>query len=79
MDSRSFSDTSPTPVTHRTAARMLYPSGRSRTTAQVRKGTMTQYTAVRNAFFEGVVRARPKVWRLYARNSIPPMTAPRHR
>ena len=57
----SVRDTSPTPVTHSRAAAMLYRSGRSFTTAQVRKGTITQYTAVKKAFLEGVVRARPKV------------------
>ena len=57
----SVRDTSPTPATQSTAAMMLYRSGLIFTTAHVRKGTSTQYTAVKNAFLEGVVRARPKV------------------
>ena len=62
MDRWSFKDTSPTPATHKRAAAILYRSGRLRTTAQVKKGTSTQYTAVRKAFFDGVVMDRPKVW-----------------
>ena len=61
MGSPSVRDTSPTPVTHSRAAMMLYRSGLERITAQARKGTITQYTAVKKAFFDGVVRASPKV------------------
>ena len=38
---------------------MLYRSGRTPARSQYKKGTRTQYTAVRKAFLEGVVRARP--------------------
>ena len=37
---------------------------------------MTQYTAVKKAFFPGVVPIRPKSWMMYAAPSSSPSTAP---
>ena len=56
-------ETMPMPTTQITAARIFHLSGRLRAMTQYKKGTMTQYTAVRKAFLPEVVRSRPKVWK----------------
>ena len=53
--SEPVTDTRPTPARHSRAAATLNRSGRCFATAQLRKGTATQYTAVKKAFFPGVV------------------------
>ncbi len=55
--------TIPMPAMQIKAARMFHLSGRRPAMSQYKKGTMTQYTAVRNAFLPEVVRSRPKVWK----------------
>ncbi|AKV55762.1 hypothetical protein AB656_05810 [Bifidobacterium actinocoloniiforme DSM 22766] len=51
----------PTPTTHRSAAKKLRQAGRLRVAAQTRKGTSTQYVAVRKELRPGPMVRKPSI------------------
>ena len=69
-------DTSQMPTSASTAAPMLNTVGRRCATIHHRKGTITQYVAVKNALMPGVVCSRPMVCVQNAMKSAKPSAAP---
>ena len=69
-------DTSQMPATASTAAPMLKTVGRLCAMAHHKKGTMTQYVAVRKALMPGVVCCRPMVCVRNAEKSNTPSRTP---
>ena len=71
-----WTDTSQIPTKASTAAPMLNTVGRLWATIHHKKGTITQYVAVRNALMPGVVCSKPTVCVQNARKSARPSTVP---
>ena len=75
----SPSESRPTPRMANAAATRLVPPGRRLATAQLMKGTMTQYVAVRKAFLPGVMVVSPMFWMRKAVPESTPRTEPARR
>ena len=71
-----WTDTSQIPTKASTAAPILNTVGRLWATIHHKKGTITQYVAVRNALMPGVVCSKPTVCVQNARKSARPSTVP---